>query len=160
MKKVVGKLKEAGKDEEYIKGFQKGVQDYYTKKLMPNFRDLDFYTGESLDPEGMYVVFSTSRDQRPRIHADIASQGRISQLPRGRCYTIRHYLEAWLDGDESLDPGARYQSGFCDIVLALLPNLRSFPGHAKLNQLPYSAHECDETHPCYLAKASYATICC
>lgn len=29
-----------------------------------------------------------------------------------------------------------------------------------MNQLPYSAYKRDETHPCYLAKASYTTICC
>ena len=57
LKKVVEKFKEAGKDEAFIKGFQKGVQDYYTKKIVPNFSDLDFYAGESMDPDGMYVVF-------------------------------------------------------------------------------------------------------
>lgn len=56
MKKVVEKLKESGKDEEFIKEFQKGVQGYYTKKIVPNFADLDFYTGESMDPDGMYVL--------------------------------------------------------------------------------------------------------
>ena len=52
------KLKEAGKDEDFIKGFQKGVQGYYTKNIVPNFNDLDFYTGESMDPDGMYVSSS------------------------------------------------------------------------------------------------------
>lgn len=59
MKKVVEKLKESGKDEEFIKTFQKGVQGYYTKNIVPNFADLDFYTGESMDPDGMYVSPST-----------------------------------------------------------------------------------------------------
>lgn len=59
---MVEKLKEAGKDEEFIKGFQKGVQGYYTKNIVPNFADLDFYTGESMDPDGMYVVFSNQAD--------------------------------------------------------------------------------------------------
>ena len=62
LKKVVEKLKEAGKDEAFIKGFQKGVQEYYTKKIVPNFSDLDFYAGESMDPDGMYVFFFTTRD--------------------------------------------------------------------------------------------------
>lgn len=57
LKKVVEKLKEAGKDEAFIKDFQKGVQGYYTKKIVPNFGDYDFYTGESMDPDGMYVLF-------------------------------------------------------------------------------------------------------
>jgi len=58
LKKVVEKLKAKGKSEEEIKSFQKGVQEYYTKKLVPNFSDLDFYTGESMDPDGMYVLTS------------------------------------------------------------------------------------------------------
>ena len=57
LKKVVEKLKDSGKDEAFIKGFQKGVQEYYTKKIVPNFSDLDFYAGESMDPDGMYVFF-------------------------------------------------------------------------------------------------------
>lgn len=65
MKKVVEKFKEAGKDEDYIKKFQKGVQGYYTSKIVPNFSDLDFYTGESMDPDGMYVVLSSSTSGLP-----------------------------------------------------------------------------------------------
>jgi len=53
LKKVVEKMKEGGADEAKIKAFQKGVQEYYTKKIVPNFGDLDFYTGESMDPDGM-----------------------------------------------------------------------------------------------------------
>ena len=53
LKKVVEKWKEAGKSEDDIKSYQKGIQDYFVKKLSPNFKDLDFYTGESMDPDGM-----------------------------------------------------------------------------------------------------------
>ena len=114
------KLKEAGKDEAFIKGFQKGVQEYYTKKIVPNFSDLDFYTGESMDPDGMYVVFSTPREHQPQVHTNIASQGRISQLPRGWPDAICHYLEAWLGGNEGLDIGARHRIGVCPTILTLL----------------------------------------
>lgn len=48
-------MKENGKSEDEIKKFQSGVQGYFTKKLAPNFKDLDCYTGESMDPDGMYV---------------------------------------------------------------------------------------------------------
>lgn len=58
------KFKEAGKDEEFIKSFQKGVQGYYTKHIVPNFSDFDFYTGESMDPDGMYVVSYSPVDCR------------------------------------------------------------------------------------------------
>lgn len=56
LKKVVAKLKEGGADEAKVKDFQTKVQNYYTKKIAPNFGDFDFYTGESMDPDGMYVV--------------------------------------------------------------------------------------------------------
>lgn len=55
LKKVVEKLKEGGADEEKIKAFQKKIQTYYTLKIAPHFSDFDFYTGESMDPDGMYV---------------------------------------------------------------------------------------------------------
>ena len=48
-------MKAGGKSEDEIKKFQTGVQGYFTKKLAPNFKDLDCYTGESMDPDGMYV---------------------------------------------------------------------------------------------------------
>ena len=41
--------------EDEVKKFQTGIQGYFTKKLAPNFKELDFYTGESMDPDGMYV---------------------------------------------------------------------------------------------------------
>ena len=121
LKKVVEKFKAAGKDEAFIKGFQKGVQEYYTKKIVPNFSDLDFYVGESMDTDGMYVVFFTPREHQPRVHTDIASQGRVSQLPRGWRYALCHHLEAWLGGDEGLSAGARHRTGVCPIFPTLLP---------------------------------------
>ncbi|KAL8933111.1 MAG: hypothetical protein Q9211_005954 [Gyalolechia sp. 1 TL-2023] len=62
MKKVVAKLKEGGADEEKIKAFQTGAQNYYTKHIAPNFKDFDFYTGESMDPDGMVVLLNYRED--------------------------------------------------------------------------------------------------
>ena len=53
---MVEKLKEGGADEDKIKAFQKKIQTYYTSKIAPHFGDFDFYTGESMDPDGMYVA--------------------------------------------------------------------------------------------------------
>lgn len=53
MKKVVEKLKESGSDEAAVKAFQTGAQGYFTKVVAPNFKDFDFYTGESMDTDGM-----------------------------------------------------------------------------------------------------------
>ena len=54
LKKVVEKLKEAGKSDDDIKGFQTKVQNYFKNVIGPNFKDYDFYTGESMDADGMY----------------------------------------------------------------------------------------------------------
>jgi len=62
LKKVVEKFKEAGKSEEEIKAWQTKVQGYYTKQIAPNFKDFDFYAGESMDPEGMVVLLNYRED--------------------------------------------------------------------------------------------------
>lgn len=53
---MVEKLKEKGADEATIKKFQTGATNYYTNHIKPNFKDFDFYTGESMDPDGMCVL--------------------------------------------------------------------------------------------------------
>lgn len=111
----MAKLKEGGKDEEFIKNFQKGVQGYYAKHIVPNFADLDFYTGESMDPDGMYVVSSSPVDCQRRICVDVALQGCIPQLPRRRYHTICHNLEAWLIADEGLDAEGISKWSLCNM---------------------------------------------
>ena len=59
MKKVVVQLKENGADEAAVKKFQDGAQKYYTKVIAPNFKDFDFYVGESMDTDGMYECQTT-----------------------------------------------------------------------------------------------------
>jgi hypothetical protein len=53
---VVEKLKAEGANDEAVKKFQTGAQNYYTKVIAPNFKDFDFYIGESMDTDGMSVV--------------------------------------------------------------------------------------------------------
>ncbi|MCJ1227767.1 hypothetical protein MMC12_004426 [Toensbergia leucococca] len=62
MKKVVEKLKENGADEATVKKFQVGASSYYTKKIVPNFKDFDFYVGESMDVDGMVVLLNYRED--------------------------------------------------------------------------------------------------
>jgi hypothetical protein len=52
MKKVKEALKAKGAPEETITAFEKGAQAY-AKKIVANFKDYDFYIGESMDPDGM-----------------------------------------------------------------------------------------------------------
>jgi hypothetical protein len=55
MKAVKEKLKEKDASEEEITTFEKGAQAY-AKKIVGNFKDYDFYIGESMNPDGMYVL--------------------------------------------------------------------------------------------------------
>ncbi|KAL9042009.1 MAG: hypothetical protein Q9214_003917, partial [Letrouitia sp. 1 TL-2023] len=59
---VVEKLKESGADEAKIKEIQTKIQSYYTKVIAPNFKDYDFYVGESMDPDGMVVLLNYRED--------------------------------------------------------------------------------------------------
>lgn len=59
MKTVKEKMKEAGKDEDEIKSFETGAQAH-AKKIVGNFKDYDFFVGESMDPDGMSVFSNNS----------------------------------------------------------------------------------------------------
>ncbi|KAK9459701.1 translationally controlled tumor protein [Lipomyces oligophaga] len=59
MKAVKAKLAETSPDE--VATFEKGAQTYI-KKVVANFKDFEFYTGESMDPEGMIVLLNYRED--------------------------------------------------------------------------------------------------
>ncbi|KAK9377142.1 translationally controlled tumor protein [Lipomyces chichibuensis] len=59
MKAVKAKLAETSPDDVTI--FEKGAQAY-VKKVVANFKDYEFYTGESMDPEGMIVLLNYRED--------------------------------------------------------------------------------------------------
>lgn len=52
MKKVKETLKNKGASDEEVSAFEKGAAAY-AKKIIGNFKDYDFYVGESMDPDGM-----------------------------------------------------------------------------------------------------------
>jgi len=52
MKKVKEVMKEKGADDAKVTEFEKGAQAY-AKKIIGNFKNYDFYIGESMDPDGM-----------------------------------------------------------------------------------------------------------
>lgn len=56
MKGVKAKLQEQNKSSDEIAAFEKGAQKFVKEKILPNIKDFEFYTGESMDPDGMYVV--------------------------------------------------------------------------------------------------------
>ena len=59
MKKVKAKLQESRPDR--VDAFEKGASAY-AKKLVAGFKDLEFFTGESMDLEGMVVLLNYRED--------------------------------------------------------------------------------------------------
>lgn len=59
MKAVKAKLAES--DPEQVDIFEKGAQAY-VKKVIGSFKDWDFYTGESMDPDAMIVLLNYRED--------------------------------------------------------------------------------------------------
>jgi hypothetical protein len=52
MKKVQEAMKAKGASDADIEAFKTGASAY-AKKIVGNFKDYDFYVGESMDPDGM-----------------------------------------------------------------------------------------------------------
>jgi len=68
MKKVKTALEEKAKsadasddEKERPEKFVAAAQNY-AKKIVANFKDWEFYTGESMDPEGMVVLLNYRED--------------------------------------------------------------------------------------------------
>ena len=55
MKAVKAKLAETNPDR--VSAFEKGAADY-AKKIIGNFKDYEFYTGESMNPDGMVALLN------------------------------------------------------------------------------------------------------
>lgn len=58
MKAVKTKLQGEGKSEEEVKAFETGAQKFVKERLLPNFKDFEFYTGESMNPDGMVALLN------------------------------------------------------------------------------------------------------
>ncbi|OBZ70426.1 Translationally-controlled tumor [Grifola frondosa] len=59
MKAVKAKLQETKPDR--VDAFEKGAQAF-AKKLVANFKDYEFYTGESMNPDGMVALLNYRED--------------------------------------------------------------------------------------------------
>ncbi|KAH7140597.1 translationally-controlled tumor protein [Dactylonectria macrodidyma] len=62
MKAVKASLQERGAPAEEITAFEKGAQGYVKNTLLANFKDFEFYTGESMNPDGMVVLLNYRED--------------------------------------------------------------------------------------------------
>lgn len=52
MKAIETHLKDSGKSEDEVNDF-KAKANTFVKKIVANFKDYDFYVGESMNPDGM-----------------------------------------------------------------------------------------------------------
>ncbi|PCH41026.1 translationally controlled tumor-associated [Wolfiporia cocos MD-104 SS10] len=59
MKAVKTSLQETNPDR--VEAFEKGAQAF-AKKLVANFKDYEFYTGESMNPDGMVALLNYRED--------------------------------------------------------------------------------------------------
>jgi hypothetical protein len=78
LKTVKAEMGKLGKSEEDIKEFESGAQKFVKDTLLPNFKDFEFFTGESMNPDGMYVRFNSVTSARApacTTIADFATSG-------------------------------------------------------------------------------------
>jgi len=61
MKKVKTALKAKDAPQSEIDAFEKGA-GAYAKKIVGSFKDYEFFTGESMDPDGMTVLLNYRED--------------------------------------------------------------------------------------------------
>lgn len=61
MKKVKENMKTKGASDDEIKEFETGAQTF-AKKVVGSFKDWEFFTGESMDPDGMIVLLNYRED--------------------------------------------------------------------------------------------------
>lgn len=61
MKAVKEALKKNGASDEEIKDFETKASGF-AKKIVANFKDYEFYTGESMNPDGMVVLLNYRED--------------------------------------------------------------------------------------------------
>lgn len=60
MKAVKAYLEANKKDQ--VQEFEAGAQKFVKEVILPNFKDFEFYTGESMNPDGMVVLLNYRED--------------------------------------------------------------------------------------------------
>lgn len=72
MKTVKAKLEENKLSAEEVTAFEKGAAAF-AKKIVANFKDFEFYTGESMNPDGMVALlnYRVGRNHAPTLTGDL-----------------------------------------------------------------------------------------
>jgi hypothetical protein len=81
MKAVKAALQEKNADAETITAFEKGAQAFVKNTILANFKDYEFYTGESMNPDGMYALSRHPKTTMISRVLTINLQGCSPQLP-------------------------------------------------------------------------------
>ena len=55
MKAIENHLKDSGKSDDEVTDFKTKANNF-AKKVIANIKHYDFYVGESMNPDGMYVI--------------------------------------------------------------------------------------------------------
>lgn len=104
MKTVKAHLQETKPDR--VDAFEKGAQAF-AKKLVANFKDYEFYTGENMNPDGMVALLNYREDGVTRTFLLAVRARNTADHDR----SLLHLLEGWSQGDQALDvPLARIPS--------------------------------------------------
>ena len=101
MKKVKEAMKAKGADDEKVTTFEKGAQAY-VKKIIGKFSDFEFFVGESMDPDGMFVVSLLLAIVSYFVevcYANAVVKGCALGLSGGWSHTLCYGLEARVGGD-------------------------------------------------------------
>lgn len=86
---------------ERVPAFEKGAQAF-AKQIVANFKDYEFYVGESMSPEGMVALLVSPKLSAIRF-LDIESRLILClELPRGRYHPILHLLEGRTQAGQDL----------------------------------------------------------
>ncbi|KKA28140.1 hypothetical protein TD95_000986 [Thielaviopsis punctulata] len=62
MKAVKSAMQERGASADEIKEFETGAQAFVKNTILANFKDFEFYTGESMNPDGMIALLNYRED--------------------------------------------------------------------------------------------------
>lgn len=82
--------------------FEKNAQGM-AKKILGNFKDYEFYTGEGMNPDGALVAAPASPSLPELTDCSLRRYGCPPQLPRGRCDALLHLLEGRPQGGQALN---------------------------------------------------------
>lgn len=103
MKKVKEAMKAKGASDADVTAFEKGAAGY-AKKIIGNFKDYEFFVGESMDPDGM-VILLNYREDGTTPFITVSRHGLYSRL-QDLCTNNFTGMEVRSHRDEGLEKAA------------------------------------------------------